>query len=166
MSQRSTESPLNGVIPIDQALGDNAEDTRFLREMASKAQLYISKFSWCVSVRGVYFGDRYGKIVAVFLIRIEPSRPSVHEWLWVIVGDLPSAYLVTDECKTPSQAIERYIEEISEWVKLAKKGRSSEHVIPVNAPPTPQSARMLESRLKVLSETVIPAFRLNEVVRA
>lgn len=166
MSQRSTELPLSGVIPIDQVVGDNAEDTRFLQGMASKAQQYISRFSWCLSVREVFLGDGYGRIVAVFLIRIEPSRPSVHEWLWVVVGDLPSAYLVIDTCTTPSQVLERYIDEISEWVKLAKKGRSSENVIPVNAPPTPESARMLESRLKVLGEKIIPAFRLNEVVRA
>jgi hypothetical protein len=165
MSQISTELPVNGVIPVDQILGDDAEDTRILREMASKAQHYISRFSWCQSVREVYFGDGYGRIVAVLLIRIDPSRPDVDEWLWVVVGDLPSAYLVIDTCKTPSQAPERYIDVMSEWVELAKKGRSSEDVIPVNAPATPESAEMLERRLTVLSETILPALRLNEVVR-
>ncbi len=166
MSQRSTELPVSGVIPIDQISSENTEEAQFPLEMASKAQNYISRFSWCLSVRKVYFGDGYGRIVAVFLIHIEPSRPDVHEWLWVVVGDLPSAYLVIDTCNTPSQVLERYIDEISEWVKLAKKGRSSEDVIPVNAPPTPESARMLESRLTVLREQIVPAFRLNEVVRA
>ena len=131
MSQRSTELPVSGVIPVDQIFGDDAENTRLLREMAFKAQNYISRFSWCLSVREAYFGDGYGKIVAVFLFRIEPSRPDVDEWLWVVVGDLPSAYLVIDECQTPSQALERYINMMSEWVKLAKKGRSSEDVVPV-----------------------------------
>ncbi len=166
MPESSTQSPVSGVIPIDQVLGDGAEDTQLLREMAYKANHYISRFTWCRSIREAYFGDGYGKIVAIFLFRIEPSRPEVDEWLWVVVGDLPSAYLVIDACKTPSQALERYIDAISEWVELAKKGRSSEDVIPVNAPATPESARMLESRLAVLSEKIVPAFRLNEVVRA
>jgi hypothetical protein len=166
MPQRSTESPVSGVIPIDQILGDDAEDTRLLRDMAFKAQNYISRFSWCLSVREAYFGDGYGGIVAVFFIHIEPSRPDVDEWLWVVVGDLPSAYLVTDNCKTPSQTLERYIDVMSEWVELAKKGLSSEDVIPVNVPATPESAEMLERRLKVLSEKIVPAFRLNEVVRS
>jgi len=164
MSQISTELPVSGVIPVDQMFGDDAEDTRLLLEMASKAQHYISRFSWCQSVREVYFGDGYGKIVAVFFVHIEPSRPEVDEWLWVVVGDLPSAYLVTDNCKTPSQTLERYIDVMSEWVELAKEGRSSEDVIPVNAPATPESAEMLERRLRVLSEKFVPAFRLNEVV--
>ncbi len=166
MSQRSTELPVSGVIPVDQIFGDDAEDARLLRELAFKAQDYISRFAWCLSVRDAYFGDGYGKIVAVFLFRIEPSRPDVDEWLWVVVGDLPSAYLVVDDCNTPSQALERYIGEMSEWVKLAKEGRSSADLIPVNAPASPESAEMLESRLKVLSETIVPAFRLNEAVRS
>jgi hypothetical protein len=36
----------------------------------------------------------------------------------------------------------------------------------VNVPATPESAEMLERRLKVLSEKIVPAFRLNEVVRS
>jgi len=111
-----------------------------------------------------YFGDGYGKVVAVFFFHIEPSRPDVDEWLWVVVGDLPSAYLVIDACKTPSQALEGYIGEMSEWVKLAKEGRSSKDVIPVNAPATPESAGMLEARLKVLSERIVPALQANEAV--
>lgn len=166
MSQTSTELPVSGVIPIDQILGDDAEDIRLLQGMASKAHRYISNFVWCRSVREVYFGDGYGGIVAVFFFHIEPSRPEVDEWLWVVVGDLPSAYLVTDNCKTPSQSLERYIDVMSEWVELAKEGRSSEDVIPVNAPATPESAKMLEGRLTVLREKIVPAFRLNEVVRA
>ncbi len=166
MSQRSIELPVSGVIPVDQIFGDDAEDTRLLQEMASKAQNYISRFAWCRSVREAYFGDGYGKIVAVFLFRIDPSRPDVDEWLWVVVGDLPSAYLVIDDCKTPSQALERYIYEMSEWVKLAKEGRSSGDVIPVNAPATPESAEMLDRRLRVLSETIVPALRLNEFERS
>jgi hypothetical protein len=146
--------------------GDDAEDSRLLRELASKAHRYISKFSWCRSVREAYFGDGYGGIVAVFFFRIEPSRPDVDEWLWVVVGDLPSAYLVTDECHTPSQALERYIDVMSEWVQLAKEGRSSDDVVPVNAPATPESAEMLGSRLRVLNDTIVPALRLNEVVRS
>ncbi|MGD1106691.1 MAG: hypothetical protein ABR865_06565 [Terracidiphilus sp.] len=163
MAQSSTELPVRGVIPIDQLFGDE-ENTRLLLEMASKAQSYISKFSWCRSVRETYFGDGYGKVVAVFFFHIEPSRPDVDEWLWVVVGDLPSAYLVIDACKTPSQALEGYIGEMSEWVKLAKEGRSSKDVIPVNAPATPESAGMLEARLKVLSERIVPALQANEAV--
>jgi len=166
MAQRSIELPVRGVIPIDQFFDDDTEYTRHLLKMASKAQSYISTFSWCRSIREAYFGDGYGKVVAVFFFHIEPSRPDVDEWLWVVVGDLPSAYLVIDACKTPSQALEGYVDEMSEWVKLAKEGRTSKDVTAVNAQPTPESAVMLEARLKVLSERIVPALQANEAVHS
>jgi hypothetical protein len=134
--------------------------------MAAGAEEYIRSFAWCKSVRDVYFGDGYGGVVAVFLFHIEPARADVDEWLWVISCDVSPAYLVTDSCKTPSQALESYIEEVSEWVLLAKQGRDSSDVIPVYMPPTPENAADVERRLKVLQEEILPSFRNAEVVRA
>jgi hypothetical protein len=104
-------------------------------------------------------GDGCGGIVAVFLFRIESSQADVDEWLWVVFGDLPPAYLVTDSCKTPSQALEGYMEEMSKWVRLAKEGRSSKDVIPVHVPATPENALDLERRIKFLQEFIVPAFQ-------
>ena len=103
--------------------------------------------------------------MAVFLFRIEPSRPGVDEWLWVIYGDVPPAYLVTDISKTPSQALEAYIAEMSKWVRLAKQGRASKDVIPVNVPATPENAVNLEGRLRFLQKVIVPAFKESETVR-
>jgi hypothetical protein len=72
---------------------------------------------------------------------------------------------VIDDSQTPSQALEGYIEEMSKWVKLAKQGRSSKKVIPVNVPATPENAIALEGRLSFLSETILPAFQSNENAR-
>jgi hypothetical protein len=84
----------------------------------------------------------------------------------VIVGDLPSAYLVTEVSKTPSAALRAYIHEIKRWVELAKKGRSSRDVIPVNVPPTPKWAKQLGGRLKFLERNVVPRFHEDEQIRA
>jgi hypothetical protein len=160
------ELPVKGVIPIDQIFGEDDEDIRLLRIMVSEAREYILSFSWCNAIREGYFGEGLGGIVALFLFRIEASRANVDEWLWVVVGDVPCAYLVIDQCKTPTQALEAYIEEMFKWVKLAKQGRSSKRVIPVNVPATPEYAEALEGRLKVLREVIVPAFRSKEAVRA
>ena len=88
------------------------------------------------------------------------------EWLWVISCDVSPAYLVTDSCKTPSQALEGYIEEVFKWIQLAKQGRSSKDVIPVYMPATPENAANVENRIKVLREVIVPAFREAETVRA
>jgi hypothetical protein len=109
-----------------------------------------------LSIRESFFGSGVGRIIAVFLFRISPARPDIDEWLWVMVGDLPPAYLVTECCKTPSEAVEAYIEEMSKWVELARRGQASEDVIPVNVPPTPKWAENLYRRLEFLKTTILP----------
>lgn len=166
MQESKSELPVKGIVPIEKMFGGDEEDTKLLLAMASEATAYISSFAWCKAIRESYFGDGYGGVVAVFFFHIEPSRLEVDEWLWVVVGDVPPAFLVIDDCKTPSQALEGYIDEMSKWVKLAKQGRSSSNVIPVNVPATLENAELLDGRLRVLRETFVPAFREGEAVRS
>jgi hypothetical protein len=166
MDKSNNRIPVKGVVPVDQMVGGDDEDTTLLRTMLSGAEKYIGSLPWCKGIREVYFGDGYGGVVAVFLFHIEPARAGVDEWLWVISCDVSPALLVTDSCKTPSQALQGYIDEVTKWIELAKRGRSSTDVIPVYMPATPENAADLEKRLKVLREVIVPAFREAETVRA
>ena len=166
MQENKSAVPVKGVIPLAEMYGGDAEDIRLLRIMASDAEAYLRSRSWCKEIRESYFGDGYGGIAAVFLFRIVPAREDVDEWLWVVIGDTPPAYLVTDNCKTPSQALAGYIEEMSKWVDLAKQGRTSNAVIPVNVPATPENASDLEKHLKVLADVLVPAFQEAETLRS
>jgi hypothetical protein len=62
--------------------------------------------------------------------------------------------------------LESYIEGVFKWIQLAKQGLTSNDVIPVYMPATPENAADVERRLKVLQEAIIPAFREAEAVRA
>jgi hypothetical protein len=166
MDKGENEMPVKGVVSLDQMVGGDDEDTELLRVMASGAEKYVLSFSWCKGIREIYFGDGYGGVVAVFLFHVEPSELSVDEWLWVISCDVSPAYLVTDSCKTPSQALEGYIDEVSKWIKLAQRGCSSTDVIPVYMPATPENAADVEKRIKLLRDVIVPAFREAETVRA
>lgn len=166
MDDHNERVPVTGVVPVDQMAGDEEEDTRLLKIIAEGATKYLRSFSWCKKIRSTYFGDGYGGIVGLFLFHIEPSRDGVDEWLWVVFGDVPPAYLVIDHAKTPSQALEYYIAEVSVWVELAKQGRSSKDAIPVNLPTKPENAARVVSKLKFLEEFVVPSFREAETVRA
>jgi hypothetical protein len=166
MPESKSEVPVRGIIPLSEMQGGDAEDSRLLQIMAKGAEHYIRTRPWCINIRESYFGDGYGGIAAVFLYRIVPSRPDVDEWLWVIFGDIPPAYLVIDRCKTPSEALAGYIEEMSKWIELAKQGIESDSVIPVTVAATPENASDLEKRLKFLQEVVVGAFQQAEVERA
>ena len=158
--------PVTGVVPVDQMVGDEEEDRRLLKVIAEGATKYLQSFSWCKKIRSTYFGDGYGGIIGVFLFHIEPSRKGVDEWLWVVFGDVPPAYLVIDHAKTPSKALEYYIAEVSVWVELAKQSRSSKDAIPVDLPAKPEDAARVASKLKLLEEFVLPSFQEAERVRA
>jgi hypothetical protein len=165
--QSASKSTLRGVVPLDQVMGDDDEDTNLLRELAARASAYLLSYNWCYAIEESYFGDGVGGIVAVFLFRITPSRPNVDEWLWVVVGDLPPAYFVTDDLKTPYQVLEAYIWHKSRWVRSAKRGKEPpEEVMPVGVHATPEWARDLHSRLKFVKQEVLPRFRKDSEMRS
>lgn len=148
--------PASGVVPISNMAGEDDDETERLRKMEKKARDFITEFEWCGGIREFYFGDGIGDVFAVFLAYIKPARPSVDEYLWIVVGDLPSAYLVTDDSPRPKEALESYIWEMRKWVALAKHGRTSTDVIPVKVPATPEWAETLQSRLDALEQQIIP----------
>ena len=141
---------LSTVVPIAEMTGENEEEARGLREMLERAQLFLSAFNWCHRIEESYFGFGYAGIVAVFLFRITPTRSDVDDWLWVIVGDIPPAYLVTEGNLTADLALDGYVSEMSKWVTAAKEGRSVQGLIPVPVPPTPENAEDLGRRLTAL----------------
>jgi hypothetical protein len=150
--------PVTGVIPIAEMRGENDEETDLLRAMSERAQQFLGEFAWCSAIREFYFGDGIGNVFAVFLARIQPSHSGIDEFLWVVVGDIPPAYLVTDACHTPKEAMEGYIEEMRRWVAAAYRGQTSKDIIPVNAAPTPESAKTLEQRLNTLERDIFPVW--------
>jgi hypothetical protein len=83
----------------------------------------------------------------------------VDQWIWVIVGDLPPAYLTTDECPNPATALDGYIGAMLEWVDAAQKGKSVAELIPVNVPATKKHAKMLKTRLEFLDERILSEYQ-------
>ena|ERR1700744_4000346 len=93
-----------------------------------------------------------GGIAAVFLFEIEPASTDVDGMLWVIVGDLPPAYLVVEESPTALDALKTYLELMQEWVIAVREEKSTEECIPVNRPATRENADTLETRLNFLKK--------------
>ena len=158
--------PVRCVLPLESMQGISTEDGELLKSMAKDAESFLHSFPWCRSVERRYFGAGIGGVIGIFLFEIVPATTDVDRWIWVIVGDLPPAYLVTSECKTPSETLRGYIYEMRRWVDLAEKGHTSPDVIPVNVPATPESARELGRRLEYLQVNVLPFFREAEIERA
>ncbi len=146
---------LSQLVPCERMHGDDDEDTALLKDMLVEARRYMSSYSWCERIDRCHFGLGVGGVVAVFLFEITPASDEVDSMFWVVVGDVPPAYLVTDELKEPRVALRAYVDEMRAWIEAVRKGDSLDEVIPVNAPPTVEYADRLETRLKLLESEVI-----------
>jgi hypothetical protein len=147
-------------VVLSSRMGDEEpqEDATDRHKLLDRASGYLSSFQWCDQILESYFGLGLGRFVAVFLFRIRPTRPEVDEWLWVIVGDLPSAYLVTDQTPNPACALQAYIVLMRQWVEAVMKGESVEDLIPVNVEPNVTWASELQGRLSLLEGDLLPDY--------
>jgi hypothetical protein len=147
-----------GVVSTRDMRGEDEEETRLLQGLAKRAEEFLLSQRWCQAVQDSYLGLGVAGFVGVFLVRIAADK-GVDEWLWTVVGDLPSCYLVTDETLDAVSALEVYCELMDDWIKWVRAGGVGEKPFPVSGPTTPEWADKLEARIEVLRTTVIPTFR-------
>ena len=145
------------LVPIEDLQGDSEQDTALLRRMADDARAFLTEQTWCLGVERMWFGLGVGGIVAVFLASISTTSSDVDDTLWIVVGDLPSAYLVTDESPDAVEALKTYIAEMRLWIEAARTGVGFDEVIPVPVEPTREAADSLEKRLAFLEREVLGA---------
>lgn len=148
--------------PVALIEGEDAADTKLLREMATEAHDFICSHEWCERIDQQYLACGIGGVVAVFLVLITPRSEDIDKCLWVIVGDLPPAYIVVEDNPTALDALDAYCFEMESWIEAVDRGDSTEDLIPVNAPATPESARQLEGRLEYLRQKVLPHFSIQK----
>jgi len=140
--------------PADVSTGDADLDSA-----RTEARQYLEFYNWVLSIRGEYFGYGADGIIYIFLFEIEPGRPEVNRWTWVIFGDVPPTYIPADDARTPFEALDGYIGALEDWVAAAREGKSVAKLIPVNVDATPANAEMLASRLKFLDERILPELK-------
>jgi hypothetical protein len=141
---------LKHVCPIESY---EAEDCR---DFVAELQRYLTEFNWAHPTGRMWVGQCIPGVVGIFLVELKPSEADVDRFIWVIVGDLPSAYLSSIYAKTPREALSGYIGEMSAWISAVEKNEPTDDLIPVNAPPTIQSASSLKTRLEFLIREVLP----------
>jgi hypothetical protein len=138
-------------------IGDDAEDTALLVSMARDAEAYIASHHWAPPIAQLFLGYGLGGVLALFLARFSRPLPGGQdEWLWVIVGDLPPAYLVVDRAQTPQEALGIYCELMEDWADRVMGGEDLREAFPVEAAPTQEHAQMLKSRVTFVRDKIMP----------
>jgi hypothetical protein len=141
----------------NEIVGDDAEDTALLKKMAQEARAYLEDFDWCPPIDQMSLGYGVGGVFALFHVEFESAIEGTEDGeLWVVVGDIPSAYFIYDGNEDKAVAIECYCALMEEWALAARDGESVDECFPVDAEPTAENAEELISRIAFIRNELRP----------
>lgn len=152
---------LQKVVEWTKYLEAQKEGISDIEKMYIEAKVFLEFYNWCGEILEAYVGMLHIGIVGVFLFKIAPTRKDVDEWVWVIVGDIPPAYMTAEESPNPATALDSYIGAMSAWVSAAKNRESVSNLIPVNVPATEKNAELLKKRLVFLDERILSEYEAD-----
>lgn len=142
------------MILIEDLIKSDPDDLELI-SLAEEARLFIEGHKWCKSVEKQWLAKGWENILLVFFFEIVPNSTDADDKVWVIVGDLPPAYIDVESATNETEAIQVYIEIMDDWVQCVKKGESVENCYPINVPPTDEHAEMLDTRLNFIRDYLL-----------
>lgn len=141
-----------------------------LAEMAKEAAEFLQWHRWCKAVQQGYLVQGWVGILGIFYFEIVPTSAAVDDALWVIVGDIPPAYIDCLGSPNAVSALEDYLYSMQEWVDHVRAKHSVGNLIPVyrrhsfvRVDPSPDYAKLLETRLQFIRDNVLPDIHLDAV---
>ncbi len=147
------EVDFSSVYRLEQ-LGQNfpEEEVALIQNDMREATSYLESQNWCLEIQDVYYGIGVPKCFCAFLFHIRPSCPEIEEYLWVVTGDLPPLYLVTEAASTPAMALYAYTEVMKLWAESAVAQEFRDDLPPVAAPFTAENGALLQTRLAFIQD--------------
>ena len=138
---------------------DSQED---LIEMAKEAAEFLQWHRWCKTLQQGYLVQGWAGVLGIFYFEFVPASAAVDDRLWVIVGDVPPAYIDCVNSPNAVSALEDYLYVMQEWVDHVKAGHSVEKLVPVyrrhsfvRVNPSIVYAELLETRLQFIREKIV-----------
>ena len=125
-----------------------------VQALAQRAIAFLRDFRWCRDVTACTLGFAVAGVVGVFRVDLVPDA-GADPTVWVIVGDLPPAYIAFEPDDSWQDALRGYVMEMRLWTEAAATGGDVSELIPVNVPPTPEYAAMLAGRLDFLERNLV-----------
>lgn len=127
-----------------------SEEDKNLYGLSVKAKNYLLRHQWCKSILSGWLAVYWEGVLGVFLFEIEPSGSGVDEYVWIVVGDIPPAYVDVESGENSREVLEGYVAIMRDWADTVLKGESVEDCYPVEVPATKEYADMLQNRLDLL----------------
>ncbi len=129
---------------------------RDVAAMAVEAERFLAAQSWCAQVHGVTPVYGLDGVLGVFRCTLLPSHPDADVMVWVVVGDLPAAYLVHEPGDVWQDALTGYVHEMERWVAAIRAGEvPGDDIVPVSVAPTTEHAELLAARLAFIRSRLL-----------
>ncbi|MDL2213830.1 hypothetical protein LJC29_07685 [Bacteroides sp. OttesenSCG-928-N06] len=136
---------------------DDIEHIDEVLELSTEAQKYLSSFPWCNKILRGWLAKSWGYMLCVFYFEIEPKPLyGADNFLWIIVGDIPPAYIDIESAHNELEALEAYVYLMEEWINTFRQGKSIENCFPINIEPSEKYANMLSKRMEIVKTNFIP----------
>jgi hypothetical protein len=141
---------------IDYASKAEVERLAALRD---RARRFLQGQRWAPPIADLILAFGVAPIAALFLARFDhgiEGKGNGDTEVWLMVGDLPSAYFVVEACPTPAEALEAYCELMEDWTDNVIAGGDLSGSYPVPVEPTFEHAYMLKERIEFIRTKLIP----------
>ena len=123
-------------------------------KLAENGSEYLMSHNWCDSIEDGWLAVSWGYILCVFLFKIKSSVPEVDDYIWIVNGDIPTAYIDIESAKNPQEVLESYIFLMNDWIEEVELGNSTEDCYPIEVPPTKEFATNLKSRINFIEKEI------------
>jgi hypothetical protein len=140
---------------FDNIAGLTKEDDKNLYSFSIEAKNYLLRHQWCKRILSGWLAVYWEGILGVFLFEIEPAGSGVDQFVWIVVGDIPPAYIDVESGTDPRSALESYVIIMRDWVEAVLDGESIKYCYPVEVPASKEYAEMLQNRLDLLDTLII-----------
>ncbi len=145
------------MLPISNLTNAKLESKSDIINLSKEATAYLKEFNWCKEVLNGFLAVEFGYIFCVFYFEIIPSQGSdADKYIWIIVGDIPPAYIDIISAPTIRDVITCYCDIMEDWISNVISGISVEECYPINAPATKEYADMLETRILLIKNELLP----------
>ncbi|MGQ7857523.1 hypothetical protein ACUN24_25075 [Pedobacter sp. WC2501] len=137
-------------------LGKKLEFIDEVLQQKEYASNYLNKFRWCERIIDCNLYLNFGKILCIFLFEIENASSPEDNFIWVVVGDVPSMYMDVYGPKSTREVLEVYVNLSRDWIDAIEKGEGIEKCFPFDNDPSLELAGMLKSRVDRIEFSIIP----------
>ncbi|MFZ1789089.1 MAG: hypothetical protein WAT92_12280 [Saprospiraceae bacterium] len=132
------------------------EELQLEMKSYQKASHFLKSFDWCMEIKNGWIDRTYSLFdkLGIFLFEIIPINDEIDNFIWIIVGDLPSVYLDAS-IENAEEAIRTYCDLMEDWYTNVFEGTSIDECYPVNVPATKENAELLSQRIQFIRDKIL-----------